>query len=225
MTHSAKESAPRRGFLDAAQLQDVLAFLPTELRPAILFAYITGWRIKSEVLPLTWSRVDFTASEIRLDTSKNGEGRVFGINDDLRTLLRAQQRAQEPLKKAGHLVPWVFFRMVAEGRGGEIKPRPIKSLNKAWAAACTSAGHPGRIPHDMRRSAVRNMLRVGISEGEAMKLVGHKTRSMLDRYNIIDSRNLRAAAERLSGIAGSVTPRSQLSRGAVVGLTSRKTRR
>jgi integrase len=197
-----KEAAPRKGFLDASQIQDVISILPAELRPVIQFTYITGWRMASEVLPLTWDHVDFDASEIRLDTSKNGEGRVFPMNEDLRTLLKAQQRERDRLRKAGHIVPWVFFRMVAEGRGGPQKPQPILSLGKAWRTACRKAGCPGRILHDLRRSGVRNMIRAGIPESVAMRLVGHKTRSMLDRYNIIDNRDLRDAAEKLDGVIG-----------------------
>jgi integrase len=72
-------------------------------------------------------------------------------------LLKAQQCERERLKKAGHIVPWVFFRIVAEGRRGPKKPRQILTLTKAWRAACAAAGHPGIILHDLRRSAVRNM--------------------------------------------------------------------
>jgi len=87
--------------------------------------------------------------------------------------------------------------MVAKGRGGEKKPQPIVSLNKAWKSACTAAGCPGRIPHDMRRSAARNFVRAGISEHVAMRLTGHKTPSVFRRYNIITGGDLRDAALRL----------------------------
>jgi integrase len=219
-----EENNARKGFLDAAQLQDVLAFLPVELRPVIQFAYITGWRIASEVLPLTWSRVDFDAGEVRLDTSKNGAGRVLPMNDDLRALLKSQQREHERLMKGGHLVPWVFVRMVAEGRGGPKKPQRIISFNKAWKAACAQAGHPGIVPHDLRRSAVRNMIRRGVPEGIAMRLVGHKTRAMLDRYNIIDGRDLREAVDRLTGVAGNVEVKPRVKQAAVVGIGVRRSR-
>jgi integrase len=93
--------------------------------------------------------------------------------------------------------PLVFFRMVALGRGGPKLPTAIKSLTKAFKRACKDAGYPGRIPHDLRRSAVRRFVREGIPETVAMRLVGHKTRSMLDRYNIVSEGDLREAAAKL----------------------------
>jgi hypothetical protein len=91
--------------------------------------------------------------------------------------------------------------MAAEGRGGDKKPQPIVRFNKAWKSVCIAAGCAGRIPHDLLRSAVRDMIRRGITEAVAMRLVGHKTRNMLDRDNIVDSRDLDAAADLLSGVA------------------------
>ena len=91
--------------------------------------------------------------------------------------------------------------MVAEKRKGTKHPQPIKSLTKAFKRASAKAGYPGRIPHDLRRSAVRQFVRQNIAERVAMKLTGHKTRSVFDRYNIVSERDLRDAAARLDAIA------------------------
>ena len=93
--------------------------------------------------------------------------------------------------------------MVAKGRGGKLEPKPIRSLNKAWKAAGRAAGCPGRISHDLRRTAVRNLVRAGISERVAMQMTGHKTRSVFERYNITPPGDVRNAARRLdaTGVA------------------------
>ena len=70
--------------------------------------------------------------------------------------------------------------------------------NKAWRVA---AGCPGRILHDFRRTAVRNLVRAGIPERVAMQMTGHKTRAVFERYNIVSSGDLRDAAQRLDRFA------------------------
>lgn len=100
------------------------------------------------------------------------------------------------MKKKVTVQPWVFWRMVAEGRG-EKKPQPIVSLNKAWKAACRAPGYSGRIPDDMRRSAVRNLVRAWIFERVAMMMTGHKKRSLFERCNITSPGDLRDAARLL----------------------------
>ena len=168
------------------------------------FAFITGWRIASEVLSLEWRQVDFNAGEIGLDpgTTKNGRGRVFRFDEHvrLRALLAELWQRQIGLRQQGHMVSRVFVRLVAAGRGGPVVPRPIASFTKAWKAACATAGCPGRIPHDLRRSAIRNFVRTGTSENTAMELSGHRTRSVFDRYNIADDSDRRDAVRRLNAL-------------------------
>ena len=140
---------------------------------------------------------------MRLDvgSTKNGEGRVFPLTDDLRALLEERRRlTREAERKSDRIVPWVFFRMVAEKRGGTKHPKAIRAFTKAWKVACIAAGCPGRIPHDLRRTAIRNMVRRGVPERVAMKLTGHKTPFIFQRYNIVSAGDLWTAANQLSGL-------------------------
>jgi integrase len=201
-----RERNARAGFFERATFESVYAHLPEALQPVVLFAYVTGWRIDSEVLTREWRHVDFDANEIRLDPgeTKNGEPRVFPLTDDLRALLLERQAAREAAAAAGYVCPWVFFRLVAKGRGGRKYPKKIIRFNKAWAAACTAAGCPGRIPHDFRRTAVRNMVRNGVPERVAMQLAGHLTRSVFERYNIVSPGDLLEARTKLGGQVANV---------------------
>ena len=104
--------------------------------------------------------------------------------------------------------------MVAKGRGGTKYPKPIKAFKKAWVKACIAAGVPGRSPHDMRRSSIRNIVRSGVPERVAMQLSGHKTRSVFERYNIVSNGDLRDAALKLDAarVAPSTGVRAALHR-------------
>lgn len=149
-----KERNVRTGFFE--QIERILAHLPAAIRPAVQFAYITGWRIPSEVLKLQWRHVDFEARVVRLDphTTKNDEGRTFPFTDGLEQLLEAQKVEHERLKADGVICPWVFNRS-----NRKVKGKRITTFIKAFRAACTKAGCPGGIPHDLRRTAARNLAR------------------------------------------------------------------
>jgi integrase len=207
-----REDNVRTGFFTDQQVDAVCKNLESEVADVVRFAFITAWRLHAEVLTLEWRNVNFAAGEVRLDPgrTKNREGRVFPITDVLRKLLKDRHLEHERLKQAGQIEPWVFWRMVAEGRGGVKKPRPIVSINKSWKSACVLAGLPGRIPHDLRRSAVRRFVRAGLSQSVAMKLSGHKTADVFRRYDIISENDLRDAASKLD--AASQQPREKRSR-------------
>ena len=97
------------------------------------------------------------------------------------------------LKAEDVICPWVFNRT-----NKKVKGKRITTFIKAFRAACTKAGYPGRIPHDLRRTAVRNLVRAGIPERVAMQMTGHKTRSVFERYNIVSECDLVEAAKKLN---------------------------
>ena len=194
-----REDNVRRGFFEREQFDDVRAHLPAPLRPVVTFAYLTGWRLKSEILPLEWRQVDWTGRVVRLDpgTTKNREGRSFPFTAALEALLKEQLAEHERLKKQEPpvLCPFVFHR------DGE----RIRNFRRAWASACKAAHVPGRILHDFRRTAVRNLERAGVPRSSAMAMVGHKTEAIYRRYAIVDAGALRDAATRIDGAAGTLS--------------------
>jgi integrase len=187
-----KEAAPRAGFFEREQFEAVRRHLPAVLQALITAAYLTGWR-KNELLRLLWHQVDFAADTIRLDpgTTKNDDGRLFVMTPELRAVLVEQRGTTEALQQAtGQIIPLVFHR----------QGRPIKAFRRAWIKACRQAGVPGRIPHDFRRTAVRNLERAGVSRSVAMKMVGHKTESIYRRYAIVNETDLAEAAQKLAAL-------------------------
>jgi integrase len=131
------ENNVRTGFFEPQQFAIVLSKLRAGRRAAAKCAYLTGWRLKSEVLKLEWRQVDFDAGEVRLDAgqTKNGEGRVFPMTRELRALLKKREAIADDMKQKGRIMRYVFHR--ANGK-------PIRSFRKQWAKACIAAGCPGR---------------------------------------------------------------------------------
>jgi integrase len=199
-----RENNVRAGFFEHEQYRTVLPHLPEPMRPVVTFAYVTGWRINSEVLPLQWRQVDLKAGEVRLDpgTTKNMEGRVFYLTAELKKLLADQRKAANRVQREkGMIVQHVFFHD-GTTKAGDVAFLAGHAISAsgfyhAWCRARIKAGCPGSIPHDFRRTAIRNMVRAGVPERVAMKLSGHKTRSVFDRYNIVSEGDLRDAARRL----------------------------
>lgn len=191
--------AARRGFFEAEHVTALIGQLPAYVQPIIRFGFVTGWRVQSEVLPLEWRQVDLTANEVRLEpgTTKNGEGRTFSLTPGLKTLLEDQLKLHEAFKAKNRIVPWVF----PDPAGEQVKKLP----RRAWQRACKAAGCPGRMVHDFRRTAVRNLVRAGVSERVAMQMTGHLTRSVFDRYHIVSPGDLREASAKLATITDSIS--------------------
>ena len=112
----------------------------------------------------------------------------FDVFPALGDVLQAQRRVTSQVEQErGRIVPWVFHRT----------GKRIANFHHAWVSACRAAGCPGRVPHDMRRSAVRNLIRAGVPEKMAMLLTGHKSRVVFDRYDIVNEADLREAVRKL----------------------------
>ena len=188
-----KENNIGKGFFEPHEHTAIRGALPSYLRPVVTLAYHSGWR-KEEILSRTVDKVNMHEGTIRLDAgeTKNEEGRTYYVNDDVREAIT------EALANRNPACPYLFQR----------DREQIKDFRRAWETACIEAGFhevvtdeegnqtkvPTKLFHDYRRTAVRDMVRSGIPERVAMKISGHKTRSVFDRYNIVSDRDLREAA-------------------------------
>jgi integrase len=184
------ESNARKGFFEPHELGALLEELPAHLKPVAHAAYVTGWRAQ-ELLSRRWSHVDFTAGWLRLDRgeTKNGEGRQFPLTDELRGILEGQSESASAIEeRTGAPVAHVFH--FADGR-------PIKAYAAAWRRACERAGLAGKLLHDMRRTAVRNLERGNVSRSAAKAMTGHQTDMIYNRYAIVDESMLRDAGVKL----------------------------
>ena len=175
------ENAPREGFFTEEEFRAVLEHLPPHLHPIALLGYWTGCRL-GELLSLRWKQVDLKARTIRLRASetKSGYGRVIPIASEALSALERLERKGE----------WVFT----------YRGKPICGIRAGWTAACRKAG-VDRLFHDLRRTAVRNLVRAGVPERVAMEISGHRTRSVFDRYNIVGESELLEAMNRVEKAA------------------------
>jgi integrase len=91
----------RTGFFEDHQYEAMRAHLPAYVQPVVTFAFIAGWRVRSEVLTLQWRHVDFKAGIVRLDpgATKNQEGRTFVMTPELRATLEAQRAVTEATQR------------------------------------------------------------------------------------------------------------------------------
>ena len=206
------ESKPRAGFIEQKQY-DALTANCSDLfmRTMLALAYSFGFR-KSELLTLKVSDVDLFSNTVQLRDSKNGEPRKVSLTQETRKLLTACITGKGPEDAA-------FTRGT----------KAVSDFRGTWAALCCRAGLgqmvckgcskpvekgkcescPGRkrfkyigvLFHDQRRSAARNLVRAGVPETVAMKITGHKTRNVFDRYNITSERDLVDAAKKIESAA------------------------
>jgi integrase len=192
-----KETAPRQGFFELEQFETVRRRLRPDLQTALAIGYTYGWRMQSEVLALERRQVDLDSGTLRLGvgTTKNDEGRAVYLTPELKALLAAQlDRVERLSRQTRRIIPYLFPHL--PGRRVGTKRRDFR---KAWTTACEKAGMPGRLRRDLRRTAARNMVNLGVPERVAMKVTGHKTRSVFDRYHIVSPGDLQDVERRPTG--------------------------
>lgn len=182
-----KEAAPRSGFFEREKFQDVLKHLRFEVvRDMAIVGYWLGWRV-SEIRNLEHRHVDMSRKCLVLEPgrTKGGEGRVV----------------YPPPPAWAAIAKWYDRRVVGDRIASRVfhrRGKPIRAIIRHWRTACTKAGHPGMRFHDLRRTAVRNMVRSGIPESVAMKVTGHKTRTVFERYNIVSDQDMRGVATKMT---------------------------
>jgi len=183
----------RQGFVSPAEFKALAASISNpDVRDYLEFFWWTGMR-PGEIRQLTWKMVDLRDMTLSLDprAAKTGKGRVIALEGPLQTII-------ERRRKARRLDCPLVFHRVSKGQPGQ----PIKDYIKLWRAALKAAKlAPGLLPYDLRRSAVRNLIRAGVHETVAMKISGHRTRATFDRYNIAAVEDLREAVRKVAAYA------------------------
>jgi len=184
----------RQGFLGKGDLQALLrAIADPDVRDFLEWFAWTGMR-PGEIRSLTWATVDREAQTINLDPKddKGRRGRVIALEGPLRTIMDRRWKARR-------LDTSLIFHRTSRLQPGQ----PVKSYVKLWRDALKTAGLPPSLrPYDLRRTALRNLIRGGTDYTVAMRISGHRTRSTFDRYNITSTEDIREAILRTAAYVG-----------------------
>lgn len=176
-----RESPGRTRYFTADESERLLAAITrrnSELRVLFLLALATGLR-QSELLALTWDRVDLTRRALVVYETKNRVPRGVPIPDEVIPELRSlTRRLDSPLLfRIRTKIPWNTFR-------------------RDWEAALREAGIEGAVWHSTRHSTASHAAMSGATERELMDLLGHKTPAMARRYSHFSPTHLRGVSDR-----------------------------
>lgn len=177
------ENNVREGFLEHYQYINLRDQLPDHQKLILVIGYHFGMR-RGEILQLRWDQVDWEANLIRLEKkqTKAKQARIAPLYGELKAWLDMAHASRDT--GCAFIVSW-------KGHG-------ITEVKTAWKKARQRAGVPDLLVHDLRRTAIRNMIRAGIPEKRAMMISGHRTRDVFDRYDITDERDIQADGEKLA---------------------------
>lgn len=198
----SEDEFARQGFTEYEAFERLTVALPPYLVPIATASYHTGIRL-GELKKVEWPQVDFTSKLIRLrrGRTKGGQPRTCPFIASMEKVLLAAKKERDEF--------WPDCQYVFARLG-----KPLKDIRGAWNSACERAGVPALQFHDLRRSGVRNLTRAGVPEKISMEIIGHKTRSTFDRYNIVAEADLVDAAARVAAyLDAKKGPDSDLNRG------------
>ena len=185
----------REGFLSWDSYRLLRDALPDRVKLLFVLAFHVGCR-RGELLKLEWQQVDFGRKELRLtrSTTKNRTPRSLPFYGDMEKFLRKawEDRSDEATA------------ILVEDDGAA-----LGAFRKSWATACKVAGVGELLFHDLRRTAVRNMMDAGIPQSHAMYISGHKTDSIFRRYDIVSDDRLAAASTKLQSLFDEKLTRKQ----------------
>ncbi len=172
----------REGTMEHEIYRTVRDALPSYARVALVIAYHTGAR-RGEIGEIRIDKIDLAAKRIQLPgrTTKNGKPRYLPIYGDM------GPEIDMALSACNRRCPFLI----------QDKGERVFEFKKSWATACESAGVDGALFHDLRRTAITNMIEAGLTEKEAMEISGHRTRAVFDRYHIVSERRMKLNAEKL----------------------------
>jgi integrase len=182
-----KNSDARDRILTSQEYSDLMECLPLHLKRIVSTAYYTGMR-KNEILELRWDHVDLVNKFITLTPSdtKDDEKRKIPIPQPLQKILSSVPRA-------------IHYNHVFLYRG-----KPVSDIRKGLVKACDKVGiaygrykKNGFVFHDLRHTFNTNMRKAGVPESVIMKITGHSTREMFDRYNTVDVDDAENASKKL----------------------------
>ncbi len=108
---------------------------------------------------------------------------------ELEALLEEQRTYTDGIQRHhDRITPWVFH----------YRGKRLTDFRGTPNDTCEKAGVPGTTFHDLRRTAVRNFERAGVSRSVAMRITGHKTEAIYRRYAFADQRSLEEGLEKLA---------------------------
>ena len=183
-------ASARSRIISSVEFASIMEAAPLHLKPILMMGYHTGMR-EGEILKLTWSKVDMKKRIIRLEAAdtKDREKRSIPISSELYSTIK-------DIPKAVHDNHVFLFR-----------GKPIADIRTGLRLACKNAGvvygrfqKNGFVFHDLRHTFVTNMRKAGVSESVIMKITGHSTRQMFDRYNAVDEADLQQAIKKLQSV-------------------------